>query len=160
MNRTFNRGWRTFAAIVFAFVCLGVILAGVALNSNRNAANTVTLTNQSGAVTASRYDTLESPQGTGYQVGSGKTLYINRWQGWPDTTGLTIVNIRIGYGDTVVHNSVSAPTNAITVYDATFPANSSPTGAPFPVFIPIPAGKYAWASINGAFNIQAVGVVQ
>ena len=59
-----------------------------------------------------RHSTFEAPVGTGYQVASGKTLYISRLIVNIDTANHTV---QLGYGDTAVADSASAPTAPVFI---------------------------------------------
>ena len=118
----------------------------------------------SGATTTSGtvYQTLYK-DGSKYTVTSGKTLYIfaARYQ----STGASSFNL--GYGDTGVDNTTTAPTNAVTklsgasvgaaganlyVSSSSYPLN---TPTEMSVYFTIPAGKLPYMVTNTAANSYA-----
>jgi len=123
-----------------------------------DATSLVALINSAGTLTADYYDTFESPRGTPYQVPAGKLLYIGALLGTPDVSGSAPIHIRVGYADDAVQNSVTPPTNAVFVHDASF---DQPLTMPNPrsVWIPIPAGKYPFIQMAPKGSTQATGIV-
>lgn len=116
------------------------------------------LSNSQIQVTSERYDTLESPEGTDYQVPTGKTLYITKLQVGSGATSGTFFILDVGYGDDGVANSASAPTNRKVVYRTIYMQGAGLRGD-LDVFIPIPAGKYPYIYGNGSWwNIAAMGI--
>lgn len=109
-------------------------------------------------VTSGRYDTLESPRGTDYVVPAGKTLYIGKLQGGTGQASGANGRIEIGYGDDGVADSVSAPTNALVVYQIRHRTSDGLRPWDEDVWIPIPAGKYPYVRLGGAGNLTVVGI--
>jgi len=100
------------------------------------------------SVTAIRYQTLESPVGTDYQVTAGYTLYITKIVWMSNTSGYQITEI--GYGDTAVPEQVAAPTNAVAVITTLFGvAQGTQT---LEGLWTIPAGKYPYM-LNNVENV-------
>ena len=119
----------------------------------------VALTTSSSAITAGNYDTLESPRGSAYMAPEDKGLYIIAWTGNPHVNPSTDFTLEIGYGDTVVSNSSSAPTGATVVYAVTW-RSADGHAEPREAWIPIPSGKYAFIRPVGAAGaFSAVGNV-
>ncbi len=127
--------------------------------STRDFPSVTALVNSTSPVTADYYDSYESPQGTDYVVPAGQTLYITSLQGHPLAAAATSTTVRIGYGDTAVNATTTAPTAATVVYTITFRTNDDPP-APYAVFIPIPTGKYPFMLVDQDVNIQATGVAR
>lgn len=108
---------------------------------------------------ANRFDTLQSPEGTNYQVPAGKTFFISRiiW------TGTALGNaVVIGFGDNAVSDSVTAPTNAQNLTPSTigvFRVTVANQVQSENLLIAIPAGKFPFIkSIGGAVAVQIEGV--
>ena len=157
--------WPT--ALAFAATALVVVLLlwplaptyVIGSTTTRDAGSGVALVASVSPVTADRWDSLESPRGTDYQVPAGQTLYITEIVGSPQVAASTSVTLTVGYGDTAVGNATSAPDAAVVVFVTTWEAAD---GAPLPieVYIPIPAGKYPYVLPSGASNVQATGTVR
>lgn len=93
-----------------------------------------------------RYQTLEMPTGTYYQVTSGKTLYITRIIYVSNTAAK---NIELGYSDTAVPYQQTAPTNYTKIICdlatqglSTLVALVANVPYTFDCWLPIPTGKY------------------
>lgn len=105
--------------------------------------------------TSGKYGTLRdvaaTNAGTSYQVPSLKTLNIIQCILSGSVAGNFID--MIGYGDTAVTDSVSAPTNPLgNNFRYTCPANASVI---LPLNIAIPAGKYPFSigNFTGIYNV-------
>ena len=109
----------------------------------------IALTVSSTTITAGSYDTLESPRGSAYLVPSDKDLYITAWTGNPHVDASTDFTLEIGYGDTSVSNSATAPTGATVVYALSWRAADGPP-EPQDAWIPIPGGTYPFVRPVGA----------
>ena len=132
---------------------------GVGAATVTDPALTVSLTNSQANLTASRYDTFESPRGTDYVVPAGQTLYITLLVGRPDTDA-TLNQIEIGYGDDGVANSITAPTTPVVVFAASWEATETDLPRFTNLTIPIPAGKYPYLWANQSSNVQALGIAR
>tara|TARA_Y100000310_G_scaffold316249_1_gene367720 strand:- start:637 stop:1092 length:456 start_codon:yes stop_codon:yes gene_type:complete len=110
-------------------------------------------------ITAGRYDTLENPRGTDYQVPAGETLYIDRFLGLPQVAAGSNVYVEIGYGEDGVGDSAAAPTNAVAVSAFTW---VSANGAPevLEVYAPIPSAMYPYVYVSQAMAAHAWGRVR
>jgi hypothetical protein len=123
-------------------------------------ANGVALVSSTTPVTGGRYDSLESPRGTDYQVPAGQTLYITNWIGTPQMASGSSFTLEIGYGDTAVNNSVAAPTTPIVVYAVSWRTADGP-----PVnrstWIEVPAGKYPFVRpVDGDAVVFVTGTAE
>ena len=87
---------------------------------------------------AAKYQTMAFPGGTDYQVTAGKTFY-GTYIIAQGSAGATY--IILSYGDDVVTNSDTAPTNNIVVCERLSLVTTS-TQYLFPIFIAVPAEKY------------------
>src|SRR3990167_3544913 len=119
----------------------------------------ITLINSSTSTPAlGRYDSLDSPRSTNYTVPTGQSLYVYA-VGWTNATS-TPLTVLLGYGDTKVKNSTSAPTNLVVQYAATGQANGEPML--LPMTVAIPAGKIPVVYIGGTgsypSDVMAYGV--
>ena len=111
------------------------------------------LVNSQILVTAGRYDSFESPEGTPYQVDTSNT-YIVSLIGKPIDSGFA-ANASIGYGDDAVQNSLVAPTNSVLVWDITFKNINGGEG--FDILVEIPIDKYPWIKFVGSsYNFTAI----
>ena len=101
--------------------------------------------------TVAYYDTFEE-RGVDYAVAAGKKFYITRVT---FTAKYNAGGIEIGYGDTGVGNSASAPTNFVSLTGANA-AIKSVFGAEahlpkqMDCWFEIPTGKYPCLHVNGA----------
>lgn len=120
---------------------------------------TVALVSSASPIAAGNYDSLDSPRGTDYQVPAGQTLYIAQLLGAPHTTAALDTTLSIGYGDTAVADSTSAPDALVIVFSTTYRAADGPP-LPVEVFVPVPAGKYPFVLTDRAIAVQAVGVAR
>ena len=94
---------------------------------------------------AGKYKTFESPVSTNYQVPAGKKLDLLRLLGC-HLTGCG--GVMIGYGDDVVNNSSSPPTNFVPIF-MSIQTKLSPDMVDIPIFSQVPAGKYPCAKSLG-----------
>lgn len=108
---------------------------------------------------ANLFTTLQSPEGTNYQVPAGKTFFITKiiW------TGTAIGNaVVIGYGDSAVVNSATPPTNPQNVTGSTigvFKIRVANEVLRENLMIAIPVGKFPFIkSIGGAVSVQIEGI--
>lgn len=88
---------------------------------------------------AKAYSAFVDNTGTAYQVPDGKTLVIVMLSPTSDNTAH---QVSIGYGDTSVNNSTTAPTNYVQ-YNVTFccPSYTS-VSYNYPTIFKVPTGKY------------------
>ena len=135
-----------------------VTVGALGLSGGRSV-EVITLINSSTSTPAlGRYDSLDSPRSTNYTVPTGQSLYVYA-VGWTNATS-TPLTLLIGYGDTKVQNSASAPTNLVVQYSATGQANGEPML--LPMTVAIPAGKIPVVFIGGTgdypSDVMAYGV--
>ena len=101
-----------------------------------------------------KYNTFVFPVGTPYQVEAGKTLRIGKLQ-FSSDTGPSALSI--GYGDTVVVDSVAPPVNAVYP-DGWFSVEVAYRFCECKVYFIIPAGKYPFMySLGGVINCHLLG---
>jgi hypothetical protein len=127
----------------------------------RDGDNVITLTNSQEGITGGNYDTWTFPQGTAYQVPTGKTLILGYLGGIPDSSPNTTFHLRIGYGDDDVADSASPPTNAVFLWNVSIDASVAavPINRDLPP-ISIPAGKYPWIKADNDYNLVVSGVLK
>jgi len=100
---------------------------------------------------ANLYSTLERPDGVNLSaVPAGKTWYLTRIMVAGGTAG---TYAEIGYGDSAVHNSVSAPTNAQKL-SRVIGVAAADTIVDKDIFIAIPAGKYPFIFATGSMRVH------
>lgn len=116
------------------------------------------LTNSQQDIGSSRYDTLETPRGTDYQVPTGKTFWITKVIGGTTDGAAGVAGVAIGYGNSGVANSVAAPTNSFVMAEIDHRFGGELL-VNIDVLIPIPAGNYPWVqSRNAASNWTIFGM--
>lgn len=106
-------------------------------------------------VVVGNYDSLQSPEGTFYQVPVGKTFIITKISWQTDTAG---GGLQLGYGDNSRDNNPVSPTNAkyMTPYMYVISASELREQS---VYIEIPAQKYPFIlGITGTERILVQGV--
>lgn len=107
-------------------------------------------------ITDGNFDSFDLPLGTSFVVDSSSQFVIG---GFSLTSSTTEIRVDFGYGDTHVENSVSAPTNAVTLGSfVIIPASGLER---VPVLVKVPAGKNPFVRVVGdASNghITAIGV--
>ena len=143
--------------LAFGFGYLEVNPINLAVNDTALLQEKVALVSSTRPVTATRYDSFESPRGTDYKVPAGTTLYITQLVGFPQSATGTSEYVEVGYGDTAVGNSTDTPDATIVVFTTTWESIGG-TPVVLSVFIPIPTGKFPYARMNAVGSIQAVGI--
>jgi len=123
-----------------------------------NPSELIALTNSQAEIPASYYDTLESPNGTDYQVPSGATLYLGAFMGLAQAAAGTNVTIEVGYGDDAVAATSTAPTFAVPVARWTYVTANGVDGLLQVVWAAIPADKYVYARVSQPGNWQVTGL--
>ena len=124
----------------------------------RNITEARALVSSQDLVGSSRYDTLERPRGTDYQVPAGKKLYLGKLLGIPVVASTGTCTLDIGYGDDAVANSVSAPTNAKVVVTFTVPGGTD-RKIEIDLFGEVPAGKYPYGyGTDASFQFTLLGI--
>jgi hypothetical protein len=103
----------------------------------------VTLQPPTDQLTTGRYDSFDSPVGTSYAVPAGKTLLIVGGDA-PDESGSPAL-YSVGYGDTHVENSVSAPTNPVVITKFTVTEGARELA----LWAEIPSGKFPFVFFDG-----------
>lgn len=101
------------------------------------------------ASVANYYDTMDSPVGTPYVVPGGKTLYICAFDQYPTGAGHAFY---IGYANTSVNDSASAPTTPIQV-TGSYPGAVGNTRYSANIVAKIPTGKYPFIQTFTGRNI-------
>ncbi len=121
-------------------------------------ANIVSLNTTTTGLGNGNYETFAEPQGTPYQVPAGKELLI--YEGHFVDDGNQPTTYEIGYGDTAVTNSASAPTNLVLGVSVSL-ANAG-TSPDHSFFQTVPAGKYpvfqftgGTGTLDGKLSVQA-----
>ena len=123
-----------------------------------NVDQVVSLTTQS-AVPSGSYDSLDSPEGTTYTVPQNRELVI--CSALTLSASSTVTSFEIGYGDTAVSATTTAPTAAVLMASIPSPADdavlpvSSILGA-------VPAGRIPWArhTPGVSWSAHAVGILR
>ena len=145
-----------FTPVAFAIVGVSVVLL-LWLAPQRQ--EIVALTIGSSIVSAGSYDSLESPRGTAYVTPTDRTLVISSWVGAPQTAASSDFTIEIGYADSAVADSSTAPAGATVVY-ATSWRTADGTLVHEGGWIPIPGGKYVFVRpVGGSIVFSATGTV-
>lgn len=85
-----------------------------------------------------KYNTLEAPQGTDYQVPAATIYYITRIACVGDAANTVI---QLLYGDDAVSDSAVAPTNPVYI-SPFFKCCTADICYPRDIFYEVPAGKY------------------
>lgn len=101
------------------------------------------------------YDSFQMPLNTFYQVPTGKIFHIGQLQFFSDNTNIVV---RIGYADTSVDNSVSAPTNVVYLCDW-LPINIAYEMEKLNRYYYIPSEKYPFIkSLTGDVGMDIRGI--
>ncbi len=95
-------------------------------------------------ITDGNYDSFDEPLGTSFTASSTEAFMIG---GFSLTSSATDIQVDYGYGDTHVENSVSAPTNAVTLGSFVIPSGAGLERVP--VFVKIPVDKHPFVRITG-----------
>lgn len=109
-------------------------------------------------ITDGNYDSFDNPLGTSFTASATFEFIVG---GFSVTSSATDIQIDYGFADTHVENSVSAPTNAVTIGSFVIPAGAGLERVP--VLVTIPVGKHPFVRIAGdASNghITMIGVPQ
>lgn len=85
-----------------------------------------------------KYNTLEAPQDTDYQVPAGAVYYMTRIACIGDAANTVIQFL---YGDDAVSDSAAAPTNPVIITPP-YRCCTADICYPHDVFFEVPAGKY------------------
>lgn len=130
----------------FARGAEGTVTIGSAEVSGERRSRIVSLVATDAAgVTDGRYDTLQAPAGTDYQVPAGQTLITSSIDVGAGAAG---VIVEAGYGDDAVNNSAAAPTTSVSLYEQTLGIAGGL--AELNTYLEIPAGKFPWLRVTGA----------
>lgn len=95
-------------------------------------------------ITDGNYDSFDEPLGTSFTASSTKEFIIG---GLSVTASATDLQVDYGFGDSHVENSVSAPTNAVTLGSFVIPAGAGLERVP--VFVKIPVDKHPFVRVQG-----------
>lgn len=100
-----------------------------------------------------KFNTLEAPKATDYQVPADKTYYITRISCVGDAANTLV---RILYGDDAVENSAVAPTNPVYITPF-FKCCTADVCYCHDVFYEVPTGKYPAIELQTGNGIVEVG---
>ena len=124
-----------------------------------NIANVVVMTT-SATITDGNYDTLQSPQGTAYQVTETRTLLIGSVVGEPlGGVGMAAI-LELGCGTSAVQDSATPPADPVVLYSITWETNLAPP-VERRVYTTCAAGQYPWVHMAGGnYAVSVTGVLR
>lgn len=157
------------AFVIIAFVIVYAVTGGFFTSSTTIDAGSMTIEfprvvaveqplTASTAITDGHYDSFDLALGTSFVASSTQPFLIG---GFSLTSSATEVRVDYGYGDDHVENSVSAPTNAVTVGSFVIPSAAGLERVP--VFVRIPIDKHPFVRVVGDVSnghITIIGVAE